>query len=116
MTRLGITGLALVLAACGSEAQDGRYAPPSEVLQVHDYVAAVSADRIETDIRQLAGFGTRHTLSDTESETRGVGAATRWIYDEFQRISAQCGGCLSAANHGDAVLHPLPQNLGAAGE
>ena len=94
MTRLGITGLALVLAACGSEAQDGRYAPPSEVLQVHDYVAAVSADRIETDIRQLAGFGTRHTLSDTESETRGVGAATRWIYDEFQRISAQCGGCL----------------------
>ena len=93
MTRLGITGLALVLAACGSEAQDGRYAPPSEVLQVHDYVAAVSADRIETDIRQLAGFGTRHTLSDTESETRGVGAATRWIYDEFQRISAQCGGC-----------------------
>jgi len=94
MTRIGITGLALVLAACGSEAQEGRYAPPSEVLQVHDYVAAVSADRIETDIRALAGFGTRHTLSDTESDTRGVGAATRWIYEEFERISADCGGCL----------------------
>ncbi|WP_300526800.1 M28 family metallopeptidase [Maricaulis sp.] len=94
MTRIGITGLALVLAACGSEAQEARYAPPSEVLEVHDYVAAVSADRIEADIRRLAGFGTRHTLSDTESDTRGVGASTRWIYEEFERISAECGGCL----------------------
>ena len=60
----------------------------------HQLVADVSAERIEADIRKLVGFGTRHTLSDTESDTRGIGAARRWIADEYQRISHECGGCL----------------------
>lgn len=55
---------------------------------------APSADRIETDIAKLASFGTRHTLSDTTSDSRGIGAARRWIKAEFERISADCGGCL----------------------
>src|SRR3546814_2118565 len=44
--------------------------------------------------RSLVSFGTRHTLSDTKSDTRGIGAARRWIHAGFERISAQCGGCL----------------------
>ena len=56
--------------------------------------AAPSAARIEADIRTLVSFGTRHTLSDTVSATRGIGAARRWIEAEFRRISASCGGCL----------------------
>ncbi len=60
----------------------------------HDIAAAVSAERIERDIRTLAGFGTRHTLSETGSDTRGIGAARRWIEAEFNRISDACGGCL----------------------
>ncbi|WP_440959929.1 M20/M25/M40 family metallo-hydrolase [Oceanicaulis sp. LC35] len=71
-----------------------QVAPPSEVLDVHDHVAAVSAERIEADITTLVSFGTRHTASETESDTRGIGAARRWIHDEFERISAECGGCL----------------------
>lgn len=55
---------------------------------------APSAQNIEVDIRKLVSFGTRHTLSDTTSNTRGIGAATRWIFDEFSRISNACGGCL----------------------
>ena len=70
---------------------------------MHDYVAAVSADRIESDIRTLAGFGTRHTLSETESDTRGIGAARRWIHDEFERISAECGGCLEVMYVSDTI-------------
>ncbi len=50
---------------------------------------APSAERIEKDIQILVGFGTRHTLSDTLSETRGIGAARRWIKAEFDRISAR---------------------------
>lgn len=61
---------------------------------MHDIVAAVSAQRIETDITQLVSFGTRHTLSETQSETRGIGAARRWVEAEFNRISAACGNCL----------------------
>jgi hypothetical protein len=96
--------LAPAVMACLSVpalAQD--QAPPSEVLAVHDYVAAVSADRIETDIRTLAGFGTRHTLSETESDTRGIGAARRWIHEEFERISAECGGCLEVMYVSDTI-------------
>jgi len=54
----------------------------------------VSAARIEADVRTLVGFGTRHTLSDTRSESRGIGAARRWVERTFRDISADCGGCL----------------------
>ena len=62
--------------------------------RLHDIAADVSAERIEQDIRKLVGFGTRHTLSDTKSDTRGIGAARRWIKQEFEKISAACGNCL----------------------
>jgi len=61
---------------------------------LHEIAKDVSANRIEQDIRTLVGFGTRHTLSETESETRGIGAARRWIKEEFEKISVECGGCL----------------------
>ncbi len=68
--------------------------PPPADPRLYDIAAASSPDRIEADIRTLAGFGTRNTLSDTLSETRGIGAARRWIKAEFDRISEACGGCL----------------------
>lgn len=77
--------------------------PPAEVLAIHDIVADVSAERIGADIQTLVDFGTRHTLSETESETRGIGAARRWIFDEFERISAECGGCLEVIYVSDTI-------------
>ena len=62
--------------------------------RIYDIVEASSADRIEKDIQKLVSFGTRHTLSDTLSRTRGIGAARRWIKSEFDKISKDCGGCL----------------------
>ena len=62
--------------------------------RIYEIIDKVSADRIEKDITTLVGFGTRHTLSDTLSESRGIGAARRWIKKEFEKISADCGGCL----------------------
>ena len=57
-------------------------------------INGVSEDRIEQDIATLAGFGTRHTLSDTLSNKRGIGAARRWIFNEFQSIAKNCDGCI----------------------
>ncbi|MEM7515249.1 MAG: M28 family peptidase, partial [Bacteroidota bacterium] len=71
--------------------------PPSIDLRMYDIIDSVSADRIEVDIRKLVSFGTRNTLSDTLSETRGIGAARRWIKSEFQRISDGCGSCLEVS-------------------
>ena len=61
---------------------------------LYDIAEAISPQRIEQDITTLVNFGTRHTLSETESNTRGIGAARRWIKAEFEKISAECGGCL----------------------
>ncbi len=69
----------------------------------HQLAADVSAERIEADIRKLVSFGTRHTLSDTRSATRGIGAARRWIAAEFEAISRECGDCLEVITVSDIV-------------
>lgn len=56
--------------------------------------AAPSVERVKADLTKLVGFETRHTLSDTTSETEGIGAARRWLKEEFENISEACGGCL----------------------
>jgi hypothetical protein len=63
----------------------------------YEIIDAVSSDRIEQDIVKLVSFGTRHTMSETESDTRGIGAARRWIKSEFEKISAECGDCLEVS-------------------
>jgi hypothetical protein len=68
--------------------------PPERDPRVFELIEAVSAERIEADVRKLVSFGTRHTLSETESDTRGIGAARRWIEAEYRHISEACGGCL----------------------
>lgn len=68
--------------------------PPVVDQKIMDISKAPSPDRIEMDIRKLVSFGTRNTMSDTVSESRGIGAARRWIFDEFKRISNDCGNCL----------------------
>ena len=70
---------------------------------LHELQAETSADQIERDIRTLVDFGTRHTLSDTDSETRGIGAARRWVKAEFEAISRDCRGCLEVLVISDFV-------------
>jgi hypothetical protein len=57
-------------------------------------LAEVSPARIEARIRKLVSFGTRHTLSDIASDTRGIGAARRWITAELQACAKASGGRL----------------------
>ncbi|MDB4292193.1 M28 family peptidase [Maribacter sp.] len=71
--------------------------------RIYDIIDAVSAERIEKDITTLANFGTRHTLSDTVSTTRGIGAARRWIKNEFDKISTDCDNCLDVSFQRDLV-------------
>lgn len=82
------------LASTAVYAQPDQAAPPAVNSAVEAMVDSVEADRIEEDIRTMVGFETRHTLSDTTSDERGVGAARRWLKAEFERISDDCGGCL----------------------
>ena len=70
---------------------------------LHDIANAVSKTRIEQDIQTLVDFGTRHTLSETKSNKRGIGAARRWIKSEFETISKACGHCLEIIEVKDTI-------------
>lgn len=59
--------------------------------QVQQILSDVSATRIEQRIRTLAGFHTRHTESRTDSDTRGIGAARRWIERELRDCARATG-------------------------
>src|SRR6187399_2775686 len=50
-------------------------------------VDSVSEERIKQLLEKLVSFGTRNTLSDQASPTRGIGAARQWIHDELKRTS-----------------------------
>ncbi|GGW21875.1 M28 family peptidase [Arenibacter certesii] len=79
--------------------------------RIYDIIEAVSAERIKNDISTLAGFGTRHTLSDTVSTTRGIGAARRWIKKEFDIISKSCDNCLEVTSQKDLVKSGINQRI-----
>lgn len=89
--------LALLLCAALPDAAAAQSVPPARDARVSALVEEVSAERIERDVRTLVAFGTRHTLSDTLSPTRGIGAARRWIEAELETISAACDGCLEVS-------------------
>ena len=82
---------------------------------LYDIIDNTSSKRLENDIRKLADFGTRHTLSDTLSETRGIGAARRWIKSQFETISNECSNCLEVfyqknyftPEDGDRIVKPV---------
>jgi hypothetical protein len=65
--------------------------------QVERLVKQISPQRIEAYIRKLVSFQTRHTMSDTTSETTGIGAARRWIKSELERCGAGANGGLQVS-------------------
>lgn len=71
--------------------------------KIYDIINAVSKERIKNDITTLANFGTRNTFSDTVSNTRGIGAARRWIKSEFDKMSTECNNCLNVFYQKDFV-------------
>ena len=71
--------------------------------KIYDIINSISSERIEADITTLANFGTRNTFSDTVSNTRGIGAARRWIKSEFEAISKDCKNCLNVFTQKDLV-------------
>ena len=64
--------------------------------EIKKMVSEVSATNMEATINKLVSFGTRHTLSDTKSNTRGIGAAQRWVKAEFDKYALASNGRLTA--------------------
>jgi len=99
------TSLPLLLAVAAS-AQAAEPALPARQADIDAIVREISPQRIQGYINKLVGFGTRHTMSETESATRGIGAARRWIKSELERCGA---GKLDVKF--DSHLHPVSNRI-----
>lgn len=82
-----------VLSLPGSRAQQVQVSPKLNP-QIEKIISEISARNIETSIRKLVSFGTRHTMSSQDDPSRGIGAARRWIKAEMDRYSQESGGRL----------------------
>ena len=93
MNKLLLLSMSLVLAATSPAARAGNDPLVTQML------ADIWAERIERRIRALVAFETRHTMSETESDTRGIGAARRWIERELTACSRAADGRLQVQLH-----------------
>ena len=84
MNYFKIIPILIFTSLCYSQSEENYY----------NIIDSISENRIESDIKKLVSFGTRHTLSDTISITTGIGAARRWIKKSFKDISSNCNNCL----------------------
>ncbi|HMT06590.1 MAG TPA: M28 family metallopeptidase [Pyrinomonadaceae bacterium] len=102
---LVITALCLLFSVANVTAQKPAKPDP----EIAKMVKEISPQRIEADIRKLVSFGTRNTLSEQDNPTRGIGAARDWIYNEFLKISKECGNCLDVQK--EAFVQPKANRI-----
>lgn len=93
-----------MLAAAGLFHQPRAAAAVEPIPDVARMVAEIRAANVRRTVETLAGFGTRNTMSRTDSQTRGIGAARRWLAAELTHVSRSNGGRLEVDldrfNHG----------------
>jgi len=69
-----------------------RVRPQRPELALREIVREIDKGRIETNIRKLVSFGTRHTESSQTDPDRGIGAAIQYVFQTLQGYAAQSGG------------------------
>lgn len=110
-----LTGVTAGLLSSWVAAAGVSAAPVQQVAEdrlqpaIAQLVAGISPQRIEAHVRKLVSFQTRHTMSDTVSDTQGIGAARRWIKAELERCGAQAGGRLQVAF--DSHVTPVSKRI-----
>lgn len=105
---LSIRRAALLAAILATQAVHAQPAPTPDP-RVAPMLADISPARIQQRIQALVAFGTRHTASETRSDTRGIGAARRWIEKELRACAAASGGRLQVGM--DEFVEPAGPRL-----
>ncbi len=85
-------------------------APPEPALRT--LLGAIEPGRLMAQVERLAAFGTRHTASETQSPTRGIGAARRWIEAEWRACAAGTALQVGVRSH----LEPVGRRIAHATE
>jgi acetylornithine deacetylase/succinyl-diaminopimelate desuccinylase-like protein len=81
--------ISLVLLASTKSPSAQNVPKPDADPRIEKLVSAISEERLRQIEEKLTNFVTRHTLSDTNSPARGIGAARQWIFDELRRSNAR---------------------------
>lgn len=78
----------------------GTYAQAQTIVNrnqdIESMVKSVNKDSLKQYISTMVNFGTRSTLSDIKSKTRGIGAARNWVVAKFNQFAKQSDGKLTA--------------------
>ena len=62
--------------------------------QITEMIKEISSANLESNVRKMVSFGTRHTLSTRTDKEKGIGAACNWVKSEFEKYSKDSGGKL----------------------
>ena len=65
-------------------------------VEIDKMVKEVSADSLQSYIKQMVAFGTRSTLSTQTNPNRGIGAARIWVLNKFNDFAKQSNGRFTA--------------------
>jgi len=87
---------------------DSGLGPPVSP-EIRQMLHQISADNIKSIDDKLVSFGTRHTLSSQTDPNRGIGAATEWVYQQFQQYAAASDGRMTVEKQ-TFVQPPGPRN------
>lgn len=83
----------------------------AQCADVAGVVGQLDGAKMKQTVDKLVSFGTRHTLSDTTSDTREIGAARRWIFDELSRVAAASNGRMTVAYQSSMQQGPRTKNV-----
>lgn len=75
---------------------------------VRRMIQGVSPQSVQGIVEYLCTFGTRHTLSDASSPTRGIGAARTWVRSQFESHAERSGGRMEVFDD-EFVQPPTPR-------
>ena len=83
--------------------------PPDATPLLRPWAEGISEKGLEKTIQTLEGFVTRNTMSDSQSETQGIGAARRWLVKTFSAIPGLQveTDCYRLPAQGRRVVHPV---------
>ena len=83
--RSNILPLVLALVPAAANAQLAPASDPDPTIR--KIVGEVSQEKIAAIMKRLGAFETRGNFTDPTQTERGIGAARRWIYDQFRSYS-----------------------------
>jgi len=111
---LKLSLLAASVALGTSFAATAADVPPlNRHVELEQIAQRIQPDALRKTDTKLVSFGTRNTVLELNSKTRGIGAARDWLAGEFKKISDECGGCIQVERPSQVFTGPrIPQKDG----